>query len=78
MNYLFFGNVARLTEKQFEDLFKLRSTVQLTKIDEDLAAQIVQNSEITLQKFKVFNIAAWITFIGFIISIITVIIIASL
>lgn len=77
LNYLFFGNIARLTPDQFQEVFLLRvPNVILTSSDKDLVGQIVQNSEIALQKFKIFNLAAWITFIGFIISMFTVVMIA--
>lgn len=78
LNYLFFGNTARLTSGQFQEIFLLRvSNITLTDADKDLASQIVQNSEIALQKFVIFNFSAWITFIAFIISMFTVVMIAA-
>lgn len=76
MNHLFFGNIASLNSLQFQELYTLKSSITLSDLDKDLIDQIVQNSEITLQKFKVFNLAAYITFIGFVVSMVTVVLIA--
>lgn len=79
LNYLFYGNIARLTSDQFQEIFVLRlPNSVLSGSDKDLVDQIVQNSEITLQKFKIFQFASWITFIGFIVAMFTVIMIAIL
>jgi hypothetical protein len=74
LNYLFFGDVAQLTDLQLIDLYqsKVGSNITLTAADQDLAGQIVNNAELSLQKFKVFNFAGWITVTGTILSIILI------
>lgn len=78
MDYIFFGNIAKLSPVQYQELVLLKLNGTLTNGEKDLCSQIVQNSEIALQKFKVFNFAAWITFLGFVTAMITVIMISIL
>lgn len=64
LNHLFFGDIAKLTNLQFVDLFITKNNISsaLNEAELDIAAQIVINAEIALQKFKLFNFASWITF----------------
>jgi hypothetical protein len=50
--------------------------ITLTKIDNDLSFQIVNNSEITLGKFRIFNFAGWITILGFVSAIAIILLIS--
>lgn len=73
LNYLFFGDTALLSNLQLIDLYKSKVPgATLNDADRDLAYQIVNNSELALQKFKVFNKAGWITLTATIFAIILI------
>lgn len=76
LNSLFFGHIAMLSTNQFIELMKAKdSNFEPTPLDIDLAQQIVNNSEIANEKYIIFNYACWLSLIGFLVTIATVVII---
>lgn len=77
LNHLFYGDISKLSNEQFIELFKHKYTSTVfTKADEDLICQIVVNSEIAQGKFAWFKVACWVTAISFLFAIAAVISIA--
>ena len=74
INILYFGDIAKLSKAQFAELFIKKTEATLKPIDNDLIAQISNNAEIAWQKYKVFNVAAIITFSSFVAGFILVLI----
>lgn len=69
-NLLFFGDICKYKNKTRTYLDRLRSNVgagrteSYTKIEEDYAEQIIENSCIAMRKYRHFNTALWFTIAG--------------
>lgn len=75
LNFLFFGHLSQLSKEQLLELYKEGNpNAQITSADSDLAFQIVNNAEIASQKFAVFKVSCWITFMAAVAGVMFVII----
>ena len=62
INPLFFADIAKLTEGEYEELLLERysSVKEFSQYEKDLINQIIYNSKIAVIKFRVFSIALWL------------------
>ena len=75
LNYLYFGDITKLSPEQYIELYKNKNaSASISQIDYDLALQITNNAEISWQKYVIFRVACYGTFIGYTLGIITIII----
>jgi hypothetical protein len=64
INMFFFADIANLSSKQLVELIEYKTNTtsdSKNKSHTDIANQIIVNSEITLQKFKLFNISGYLS-----------------
>jgi hypothetical protein len=67
LNCYFFNHHSKINCKQLLALLKFKSgnsTYSTTDVDMDIADQIINNAEIAVSKFKLFSVAAYLSFGG--------------
>ncbi|MGK9368499.1 Pycsar system effector family protein [Melioribacter sp. Ez-97] len=75
LNVFFFGTLSKLHESELkEELLKITPNYTFDKFDDDLINQIIVNSKITSNKYKLFKFSVLMTAIGLGLPIINVLI----
>jgi len=73
LNCIYFGDIACLTEAMYSDLATSKPLKDHNSLTQLLIHQIVINAKIAYQKYRIFSIASWITFLGYFFGIILII-----
>ena len=73
INCIYFGDIACLTEAMFSTLATNKPLDEHNSLTQLLIHQIVVNAQIALQKYRIFSLASWTTFVGYLFGIVLII-----